>query len=125
MSNFYSNFIKLCAENDVTPSGAAKKIGLSNAAANGWKNGKVPSEVNLQRLADFFGVPVSALTGDGLPEEQPIVEEVKSAKPSRRMAEIISEVLSILLTLPEEDGEFALEVVRLLEKRRRQKREGD
>ena len=61
---FYDNFIRICAERKESPSGVAKKIGLSNAAANGWKKGKKPSEVTLEKLSQYFGVPVSALTGD-------------------------------------------------------------
>lgn len=58
---FYDNFIRICAERKESPSGVAKKIGLSNAAANGWKNGKKPSEVTLEKLSQYFGVPVSKL----------------------------------------------------------------
>ena len=61
---FYDNFIRICAERKESPSGVAKNIGLSNAAANGWKKGKKPSEVTLEKLSQYFGVPVSALTGD-------------------------------------------------------------
>lgn len=60
---FYDNFIRLCAERKESPSGVAKKIGLSNAAANGWKNGKQPSDVTIEKLSQFFGVPVFELTG--------------------------------------------------------------
>ena len=61
---FYDNFIRICAERKESPSGVAKKIGLSNAAANGWKKGKQPSEVTLEKLSQYFGVPVSELTAD-------------------------------------------------------------
>lgn len=67
---FYDNFIQLCAKKDVSPSGAAKAIGLSNAAASGWKAGKQPSEITLNKLAIFFDVPVSALTDEKEPAAQ-------------------------------------------------------
>ena len=59
MSVFYKHYLALCAEKKVSPSGAAKAIGLSNAAASGWKKEKVPSDVTLEKLANYFGVPVS------------------------------------------------------------------
>lgn len=62
MNTFYNNYVKLCAEKGKSASGVAREIGLSNAAANGWKNGKVPSDVTLQKLSAYFDVPVSELT---------------------------------------------------------------
>lgn len=64
MSTFYDNYIKLCAVHDKSPTAVSKEIGLSNAAASGWKNGKKPSAVTRQKLADYFGVTVEELTGE-------------------------------------------------------------
>ena len=52
--SFYDNFLRLCAERGETPSGAAGAIGLSNAAATGWKKGKTPSDLTLAKLAEHF-----------------------------------------------------------------------
>lgn len=65
---FYDNFVALCVEHErktgqkTTPSGVAHAIGLSNAAASGWKQGKIPSDSTLHKLAEYFGVPVEQLT---------------------------------------------------------------
>ena len=64
MSTFYDNYIKLCASCGKNPTTVSKEIGLSNAAASGWKNGKKPSAITKQKLADYFGVSVSELTGE-------------------------------------------------------------
>ena len=64
MSTFYDNYIKLCASCGKNPTTVSKEIGLSNAAASGWKNGKKPSAITKQRLADYFGISVSELTGE-------------------------------------------------------------
>lgn len=64
MSTFYDNYIKLCASCGKNPTTVSKEIGLSNAASSGWKNGKKPSAITKQRLADYFGVSVSELTGE-------------------------------------------------------------
>ena len=63
MGIFYENYVKLCAAHDLSESGAAKKIGLSNAAANGWKNGKMPSYTTQIKLANLFGISVKELMG--------------------------------------------------------------
>ncbi len=64
MSNFYDNYVRLCAEHNYSVSGAAAAIGLSNAAANGWKKGKMPNDANLEKLAQLFNC-----TTDDLLEE--------------------------------------------------------
>lgn len=82
MSVFYKNFVSLCAKKDVSPSGAAKAIGLSNAAASGWKTGKTPSDLTLQKLAVFFSVPVSDLTGEAAAPVSPTGDEKTPASVS-------------------------------------------
>lgn len=77
MSAFYENYVKLCALHNLSESGAAKKIGLSNAAANGWKKGKMPSATTQVKLTDLFGVSVKELMGEtddpsvGIKKERP------------------------------------------------------
>jgi transcriptional regulator with XRE-family HTH domain len=61
---FYEKFRVQCAKKGVSASAAAKAVGLSNAAATGWKNGKEPQDVTVQKLADYFGCTVSDLTED-------------------------------------------------------------
>lgn len=64
MTDFYKKYCELCAQKNVSASFVASAIGLSNAAATGWKKGKQPSDVTLAKLSDYFGVPVSELTGE-------------------------------------------------------------
>lgn len=60
---FYDKYIALCAQKGVTPSAAAKEIGINKAAVSNWKYRKNgPSDVTMQKIADYFGVPVSELT---------------------------------------------------------------
>ena len=60
---FYDKYIALCAQKGVTPSAAAKEIGINKAAVSNWKYRKNgPSDITMQKIADYFGVPVSELT---------------------------------------------------------------
>lgn len=61
---FYDKFVSLCAQKGDTPTQVAKNIGLSNAAATGWKNGKNPNDITLRRLADYFSVSVEELNDE-------------------------------------------------------------
>ena len=58
---FYDKFVSLCVQKGETPTQVAKNIGLSNAAATGWKNGKKPNDITLRRLSDYFSIPVESL----------------------------------------------------------------
>ncbi len=86
MSTFYDNYIKLCASCGKNPTTVSKEIGLSNAAASGWKNGKKPSAITKQRLADYFGVSVSELTGEEQKEKPNALDgiELEKLSPARR-----------------------------------------
>lgn len=63
MGNFYSVYCQLCSEANVSMTKAAMEMGLSNAAPSGWKKGKVPNDVNLQKISTYFtkklGRPIS------------------------------------------------------------------
>ena len=74
MGIFYENYVKLCASRGESPTAVSKNIGLSNAAPTGWKNGKKPSEVTLEKLAAYFGVTTAMLKG-----EEPAQKEKPSA----------------------------------------------
>lgn len=65
MDNFYKRYCELCAKSGKSVSGVAAAVGLSNAAANGWKKGKVPNDTTLAKLSEYFGVTVEYLkTGE-------------------------------------------------------------
>lgn len=63
---FYDIYKELCAKNDLTPSGAAAKIGFNRASVTVWKNtGKAPKQDLLLKIADYFGVTTDyLLTGE-------------------------------------------------------------
>ena len=58
---FYERFLALCNARDVKPTSVADAIGLSRMNASFWKKGSMPSSANLQKLADYFEVPVGYL----------------------------------------------------------------
>lgn len=60
---YYDNFLRLCARNQVTPSKVTKDIGLTKSAANRWKNGAIPHDETLTRVAEYFGVTTDELLG--------------------------------------------------------------
>lgn len=61
---FYEIFCRLCQVHDLTPSGAATKIGFNRASVTMWKNsGKAPKQELLIKIAEYFGVTTDYLLG--------------------------------------------------------------
>lgn len=60
---FYERFAQLCKDNNISPSAAVEAIGLNKANASFWKKGSLPSSRNVQKLSDYFKVPVDYLLG--------------------------------------------------------------
>ena len=93
MSIFYENYLKLCAARQESPTAVSKKIGLSNAAATGWKKGKKPTEVTLEKLAVYFGVAREDLTGEEQKEKPSTSEGVDLSSLSPEDAELVRRIL--------------------------------
>lgn len=110
MTAFYNNFLRLCAAKGVSESGAAKKIGLSNAAANGWKKGKIPSRTTQIKLAAFFDVSVEELMGDGIKKD--LTENGEVDKETAELQEIWN-------SADEDEKRALLEMARLIKSRRK------
>lgn len=64
---FWDNFERLCKINNDTPNGVCRKLGLSNATATHWKQGRIPSGKTLSMIADHFGVELDDLFSRNVP----------------------------------------------------------
>lgn len=72
---FYDNFVALCASVNKTPAYVGRELGIDKSTISCWKARKTkPSDVNAQKIADYFGVTVEELMGKGIKKT-----------PSRRM----------------------------------------
>ena len=59
---FWTNFVRLCAENGVSPNKVAAECGVkSTGTVSGWKKGAMPSNKTLSKLANRFNVSVEIL----------------------------------------------------------------
>lgn len=56
---FYDRFIQLCKERNVKPTPLIVELGLSSSNAAQWKKGSTPRPHVLQKIANYFDVPVS------------------------------------------------------------------
>ena len=79
---FYDNFLKQCVAKKITPSKAAAEMGFSKTAVTNWKNGAMPRDFALTKIADYFGVTVDYLLGkeqEKKPSETEDLEEIRVA----------------------------------------------
>ena len=64
---FWTNYLSYCSQMNKAPSAVAKDLGITSGTVTGWKQGKIPSQKSLQKIADYFGVTVWDLLGDKIP----------------------------------------------------------
>ena len=76
---FYDNFVKACNLHNKAPSAVAIDIGISKATVTGWKNGSMPSDATLRKLADYFGVSPEELTGSTGPAQKKSPADVSNS----------------------------------------------
>lgn len=62
---FYDNFVALCASVNKTPAYVGRELEIDKSTISCWKARKTkPSDVNAQKIADYFGVTVEELMGE-------------------------------------------------------------
>ena len=94
-NSFYDLVTCLCIERNETISAVAKAIGISSAAASGWKRGKKPTYINIVKLAQHFKVDISVFADYiDAPAEDEKETPADPAIPESRQA-FIEKVLSM------------------------------
>lgn len=79
---FYDNFVALCASANKTPAHVGRELGIDKSTISCWKARKTnPSDVNAKKIANYFGVTVEELMGEGIKKDPiPKDEAVSTAK---------------------------------------------
>lgn len=107
--NFYNAYLNMCNKKGESPSRVALNCGISKASVNRWKHGYQPTDANLQKLADYFGVTVDYLLGKEEKEKpgavkatEPMIELwEKYIKLSASDKKTIDDMFDFLLSKPE------------------------
>jgi transcriptional regulator with XRE-family HTH domain len=64
----YEIFEKLCRMKSVSPSAVSKSTGVSKSTLSAWKKGDyTPKTDKLEKIADYFGVPLEYLKSGTMP----------------------------------------------------------
>ena len=77
---FWDIFIKLCAKHGKKPNPVAKELGFGTAAVTHWKNGAIPRDISLRKIADYFGVTVDYLLGNEAEQKEKPADEGELAE---------------------------------------------
>lgn len=104
----YEKFLKLLELHNVKPADVARATGIYTSTFSDWKSGRSkPKMEKLQKIADYFGVPVSYFTD----EEQPTnAGNKKTPKELKRLLESEEVTLNGRL-LSETDKEKMLKII--------------
>lgn len=95
---FYDNFVALCASVNKTPAYVGRELGIDKSTISCWKARKTkPSDVNAQKIADYFGVTVEELMSKGIKKERPADGEALI----RDLPEDIQQIIRICMNRPE------------------------
>lgn len=60
---FWDNYLQLCIQKNKTPTAIGIELGFSRATVSNWKNGGIPRETALHKIAVYFGVSIDYLLG--------------------------------------------------------------
>ena len=74
---FYDEYCRLCNSVGKSPSACAEVIGFKRSVVTRWKNGMIPRDANMMRIADYFGVSVDELQGI---KKEPVEDKLSDAQ---------------------------------------------
>ena len=78
---FYENYVRLCNQINKSPSAVAIELKIGKPSVTRWKSGVKPRYATAMRVANYFGVTVEELMGEGIKKDPiPKDEVVSSAK---------------------------------------------
>ena len=61
---FYDNFLKACNMVGKAPTTVLQETGISRSANTRWRNGERPTQANVLKLSEYFGISKTDLTGE-------------------------------------------------------------
>lgn len=61
---FWDNFVSLCTQRGTSPNAVAAELKKSSGSVTAWKNGAVPRETTLKKIADYFEISIDELLYD-------------------------------------------------------------
>jgi bacteriophage CI repressor helix-turn-helix domain len=95
----YEIFSELLQKYGVTPYKVSKETGVSQSTLSDWKRGiSTPKPDKLQKIADYFGVPLTYLLTGNAPEQKKEKSSELNSKDERDIAKDLDSIMEKLST---------------------------
>lgn len=101
---FWKNFLELCNKRETTPTAVVVELGLSRGSVTAWKEGKVPYQRTLSKIANYFGVTIEFLLMNDPQKEKPTL--------TGELSEAEQAILELFRKIPPEQQEMVLQMIR-------------
>lgn len=101
---FWARYVELCASVNKTPHKVATSLGITSGSVTGWKNGGIPRETTVKKIADYFGVSEDYLKG---------ASDIKNPA-TDESSEMEKEVVRLFNNVPPENKREALRYLKYL-----------
>lgn len=109
---FYDRYVKLCASVGKSPSAVAVEVGIGKSNVTYWKTGRnSPTDLTMQKLADYFGVSLAYLKGEEEQKENPTVQM------DSEVDEVTIELMDIIQNGTDEDRQDLLDLYKMMKRR--------
>lgn len=103
ISEFYKRLRDLCEERNMTVNELVKILDLSSGSPTAWKNGTIPRNATLNKIADYFGVTADYLRGE---------KETKKSPDQPVLTEGEEMLLNLFRQVPADQQELVLQMIR-------------
>lgn len=107
--NFYDRYVELCNARGKSPSAVAIEIGLAKPTVNRWKNGSLPTDATLARIASYFGVSIAFLMGKEDKQKNSVTENGNGIPKER------ADFINYVLQMPDEKFEKLKNLLQIVE----------
>ncbi len=88
---FWDVFLSLCSQHGKKPNPVAAELGFSSGSVTAWKNGRVPKDESLRKIASYFDVSVGYLLG--YETERPAASDTAAGSPAKQRFLLLAEQL--------------------------------
>lgn len=111
---FYNQYVKLCNSINKAPTAVAVDIGFQKSVVTRWKKNNVtPTDANLKKIADYFGVTVDYLLGKETEQEK------TSSSLDKELEGVEFALFGEVKELTDEEKEDILEYIRFKKSQRK------
>lgn len=105
---FYNNLINLCNKKNTTPTTVVKALKISAGSVTNWKNGSIPTDKTLAKLAEYFNVSIEELKNPKVKDEFSEFLSILNEKPE------LCKIINLLKEESKENLEKAITIIEII-----------